>query len=261
MIVQKRREFLRLIRQHDHALASGRLALEWAGNGDAPEPLSHETVLGVSLHDVGWSRADDTPRWDPVTGGVVGFETFPVEERAALYEEGLAFVERVHGWSALLCTLHYAGFGVSEDFRRRQDARLARLRAAVCPTEADDARARRDLAFLRWFDDLSLVACLTGPLSLEPPAWLDTARLTSGPDGIAREVRWADESTLAIDPFPFRVPVTLEIPCRDLPGRLDDAEALRRGWDSAPWRRHPVRVTPPARIAEPGLDARRWTRI
>jgi hypothetical protein len=242
MIVQKRRESLRLIRQHDHALASGRLALEWAGNGDAPEPLSHETILGVSLHDVGWSRADEAPRWDPATGGVVGFETFPLEERAALYEEGLAFVERVHGWSAMLCALHYAGFGVSEDFRRRQDARIERLRAAVCGTEADNVRARRDHAFLRWFDDLSLIACLTGPLALEPPAWLSTARLEDGPDGVVRETRWIDESTLAVHPFPFRRPVGLEIPCRDLPEKLRDAVALQRAWDAAPWRRHQVLV-------------------
>jgi hypothetical protein len=244
MIVQKRSRSLRIIRQHDHALASGRLALEWVGNGEEPEALSLETVLGVSLHDVGWSRADETPRWDPMTGGVVGFETFPADERAALYEEGLGFVERVHPWSALLCTLHYAGFGVSEEFRRRQDARLERLRAVTFGVPADESRARHDHARLRHFDDLSLVACLTGPLALDPPAWLDAARVAKGPDGKVRDVRWRGQGTLTIAPFPFRRAFVLEVPCRDLPPRFAGPEALEEAWEAAPWRLHQVRFAP-----------------
>ncbi|MGQ0719947.1 MAG: DUF3891 family protein [Candidatus Eiseniibacteriota bacterium] len=244
MIVQKRTGSLRLIRQHDHALASGRLALEWVGNGAKPEALSLETVLGVSLHDVGWSRADETPRRDEASGGVVGFETFPAEERAALYEEGLDFVERVHPWCALLCTMHYAGFGVSEDFRRRQKARRERLERTLPLGPEDVVRARYAHACLRHFDDLSLVACLAGPLALDPPPWLDADRVAKGPDGILRDVRWRDEEAMTIHPFPFRQPVVLEIPCRDLPLRFEGPEELRAAWDAAPWRRHQVRLVP-----------------
>lgn len=249
MIVQTRSGNLRLIRQHDHALASGRLAHEWTGTSSEPAPLSHEAVLAIALHDLSWREADRAPRRNAATGEILSFETWPVQERIALYSAGLDEVERIHPYAGLLGSLHYGGFLAKEheDFGRREAARRDRLRAELGPAAPDEARVRSDLAWLRFFDLLSLFICLTGPAAVRAaPDWLAAAKVGAAPAGIQLALRWAEEDTLLVDPFPFRAPVDLRIPCRDLPlAPFSTDEALRAAWDAAPPASHDIRITRP----------------
>jgi hypothetical protein len=246
MIVQTRSRTLRLIRQHDHALASGRLAHDWVGFGAEVRPLAHEAVLGITLHDVGWLEADGSPRLDPDTGSPVGFETFPDDDRRRLYTHGLDLVERIHPYAALLGSLHYARFRMPEGFLAAERARQDRLRERLGPDASDDTRVRSDLACLVLMDDLSLVACCAPPATVEAPDWLAPERVGHRRDGTRFTLGWRGETELVLDPFPFRAPVRLRIPCRDLPReRFADAAALARAWDAAPRATHAVDVVPP----------------
>jgi hypothetical protein len=244
MLVQKRTGSLRLIRQHDHALASGEMAAAWIGNDAAPAPLGAAAILGVALHDIGWMGADRRPRFDAATGSVVGFETFPRADRAVFYSEGLELMERVHPYAGLLGALHYVAFPMPDDFVARESQRKERLMRQFAASPAEAGRILEDYALLVQFDDLSLFVCLTGPLSLAPPAWLDADRVGEGADGVARTLTWRDEHTLAIAPFPFRGELELAIPCRDLPDRFESEATLHESWERTAEGRHRVRLVP-----------------
>lgn len=250
MIVQTRSRALRLIRQHDHALASGGLAHEWTGldRGGDRAPLSLDAVLAVALHDFAWSRTDRLPRLDPDTGSALGFEEHPKEERVAFYSAGLDEAERIHPYSALLGSLHYGGFVAARAypaFTAGERARQARLRGELSLGPEADARIESDRLHLRLFDNLSLFVCLTNPSSRKPPAWLAPERVGVTPDGERIRLRWKDDGILLVDPFPFRAPVELRVPCRDLPAtRFESEEDLRAAWKTAPATAHRVTLCP-----------------
>lgn len=156
MLVQRRGRTLRLVRQHDHAMAAGRMAHAWRGLGprgrrgpaDGPGAagagsdggrLPFRLVLAVALHDVAWRELDRRPRLDPERGRPFGFDEHPLAEKLEAYRRGLDEMEAVDPWLGLLGSLHYASF-VGEDgagaFLRREESRRRRLRAALAAREA-----------------------------------------------------------------------------------------------------------------------------
>jgi hypothetical protein len=245
MVVQVRRDAFRVMRQHDHAIASGALAAAWIGTGDRPAPLPFQAVLGIALHDLAWRDADALLRRDPATGGVLSFLEHPREERLRFYAAGIEAAERIHPYAGLLASSHYAGFawGEGEPFVQRERERQARLRRAL---GIDDDRARGELRlhrlFVGLFDDLSLFACLAGPASLARPAWLLPGDAADAPEGSRLRLAWRDAETIAVVPFPFRDAVDLAIPARDLPRvAYEDDATVRRAWEEAPPIVHRIR--------------------
>jgi hypothetical protein len=245
MVVQVRRDAFRVIRQHDHAIASGALAAAWIGTGDSPAPLPLEAVLGIALHDCAWRDADAVPRRDPATRAPLSFLEHPREERLRFYAEGIEAAERIHPYAGLLGSFHYSGFasgGGGEAFVRSERERQARL----CRELGLDDRAldplRLHRLFVTLFDDLSLFACLAGPASLARPSWLLPGDVADAPASARLRLSWRDGATVAVDPFPFREAVDLAIPARDLPRmEYEDDAALRRAWNGAARIAHRIR--------------------
>ncbi|MGH2569908.1 MAG: DUF3891 family protein [bacterium] len=248
MVVQIRRDAFRVIRQHDHAIASGVLAAAWIGTGARPAPLAFEAVLGIALHDCAWRDADAAPRRDPATGAPLSFLEHPREERLRFYAEGIDAAERIHPYAGLLASFHYAGFardGDGKAFVRSERERQARLcrEIGIDGRTLDALRVHR--LFVTLFDDLSLFACLAGPESLARPSWLLPGDVANVPDGARLRLSWRDGGMIAVDPFPFREAVDLAIPARDLPRiRYEDDAALRRTWEGAAGIAHRVRFLP-----------------
>lgn len=246
MVVQVRRDTLRLVRQLDHSLASGRMALEWAGPGTAAPP-PFDVALAIALHDLAWSLEDREPVWDRERRAPMSFLTIPDERRTALYAGGLDRVERIDGAAAILGSLHYSRFaGEHEDatFLAGEAARRARIRARLRSDPGDAAwKAASDL--LRHLDDLSLFVCLAGPGCEAPPSWLTADRVARAPGGAVHALEWLHDGALALTPFPFRREVALSVPCRDLPRReYRSAEDLRAAWEDATPRSHDVTLRP-----------------
>ncbi len=237
MVIQVRRDTYRVIRQHDHAVASGTLAHDWVGCDDRPVPLPLEAILGVALHDWAWSDADSWPRHDPATNGILSFLSHPRDERRGFYAAGLDEVERMNPYAALLGSLHYAGFesDESEAFVKGERARQERLRRRLGIGADQEETLRRHRDYLSLFDDLSLFACLTGPASLDAPSWLAAEEIGRTPEGAQLALRWSGDETIMVAPFPFRRAVALAIPCRDLPRTdYEDDAAVRTAWEAAP---------------------------
>lgn len=251
-MVQRQDEGIRLIRQHDHALASGTLAHLWANR------LPHRLVLAVSLHDVAWRPLDRRPRRHPDTGRPCGFVEHPLPEKLEAYRAGLDEMEAVDPWVGLLGSLHYSSFleeGEARGFLAHEEERRARLREELelrargpGDREAIRDRAGHQLRWLKFFDGLSLRICLTPPVVPRDavPAWLDPEGPVRPPEGRALDLEWRTPGRLAVRPWPFAGRrLRLELPWRELPGDpFPDDAALRRAWEDAErgvWRPELVR--------------------
>lgn len=259
MLVQVRRDGMRLVRQHDHALMAGALARSWDADGPEGPGLPFRVVLATALHDLAWRELDAEPRYDPDRGRPFSFDAYPLEAKLSAYRAGLNRVEEISPWAALIGSLHYASFlGEAEApwFLASEAERRERLRAGLeRPTvraddgrpaagsgevgaggESLDRRARRDLGWLKFFDGLSIRLCLTAPGGREEelPRWLEPDRPLSPPgDGGELRLAWLDPGAATLEPWPLVGPVALEVPVRELEAtRYGDAGELRRAWRS-----------------------------
>ena len=212
MIVRETPDSFVLVKQHDHALASGEFARRWA---DEPRPLE-STLYAIAHHDVAWRGPDAEVRWNEEAGRPYSFVDYPPELKVRAYAEGLAWVEERDPYAACLCSMHYETllrrFGGSEaearfveDEARRQE----RLRAGM--GEEELGNLERNLNLLRLCDGLSLFVCLNEPGGDEdPPPY---------PEGFEFEGErylpvWEDRRTLRLDPNPFSGSFEVAIPYR-----------------------------------------------
>lgn len=266
MIVQARTDGLRLVRQHDHALAAGELAHAWRRTASGPLPF--RLVAAVGLHDVAWRELDRRPRLDPETGRPHAFDTYPLGPKLRAYAAGLDEMEEVDPWIGLLGSLHYTSFleeeaaprflAAERERRGRLKARLRERRetgpedgAGRRPGEAGPGvgdgtrRIRRHLRWLKFFDGLSLRLCLAPPAVPDEalPGWLDREAPLTSPDGGELAPLWRGEGRVELGSAPLAGPVELELPVRDLPRRsYPDAPALEAAWREAPERIWRLRV-------------------
>jgi hypothetical protein len=212
VIVRETPDSFVLVKQHDHALASGEFARRWA---DEPRPLE-STLYAIAHHDVAWRGPDAEVRWNEEAGRPYSFVDYPPELKVRAYAEGLAWVEERDPYAACLCSMHYETllrrFGGSEaearfveDEARRQE----RLRAGM--GEEELGNLERNLNLLRLCDGLSLFVCLNEPGGDEdPPPY---------PEGFEFEGErylpvWEDRRTLRLDPNPFSGSFEVAIPYR-----------------------------------------------
>lgn len=271
MLVQVRRDGMRLVRQHDHALMAGALARGWGAAGPKGRPRPFRLVLATALHDLAWRELDAEPRFDAERGRPYGFDEHPLEPKLAAYRTGLNRTEEISPYAALLGSLHYASFlgaGEASGFLSFEEERRERLLAelarppleearvpapgggeAGAPGPALERRVERDLAWLKFFDGLSIRLCLTAPGGLEDelPPWLEPDRPLEPPEGgEPLRLAWEGPGTATLRPWPLAVPVRLEVPVRELGARrYADAAALRRAWQSAEERQWRLTLRPP----------------
>ncbi|MFW6200696.1 MAG: DUF3891 family protein [Gemmatimonadota bacterium] len=257
MLIQSRRDRLRLIRQHDHGLVSGELAAAWEGSLGSGA-WDRVVVLAASLHDLGWRELDETPRWNHDTGRPYDFLDFPPEAKYEAASEGIDRIEELHPYAAVLASLHYSTFGSPgrpSDFAGDEEDRRVELLDSLGDEAPGPRQIQADLQALRLFDNLSLFLCLTPPgaEASSRPSWLtpDLLRLPpwavsergsagevagtvgggAGPEsgsdpgdesGDGREasihLTWLDDESVTLDPWPFREDtLEVKIPFRDLP--------------------------------------------
>ncbi len=227
MIVRERPGSFVLVRQHDHALASGVFAEHWE---ERPRPY-RSTLYAVANHDVAWRDLDREVRWNERTGRPYAFTDYPPEPKVRAYAAGIDLVEAEDPYAACLCSMHYETlvrrFGRSEPearFAESEARRQARLRDGM--TDGEASHLDRNLRFLRLCDGLSLFVCLNEPGQQgQPPPYPEGFRF----DGTAFEPVWESERTLGLRPNPFSGPFDLEIPYEEIgkDGRPLGSGALR----------------------------------
>ena len=210
MIVREKDDSYMLIRQHDHALASGEFAKHWARK---PRPFK-STLYAIAHHDVAWQGPDARVRWNEETGRPYSFLDYPPEPKVRAYTEGLDRLEKRDPYAACLCSMHYETLvrrlGRSEAEERFADAeswRQARLRAEMSAEELENLEY--NLRLLRLCDGLSLFVCLNEPGADDyPPPYPGGFELS----GERFRPVWEDRRTLRLDPNPFSEAFGLTIP-------------------------------------------------
>ncbi len=210
MIVREELDSYVLVRQHDHALASGELARHWA---EEPRPLE-ATLYAIAHHDVAWRGPDARVRWNEESGRPYSFVDYPPERKVGAYAEGLDWLEERDRYAACLCSMHYETlvrrFGRSEVEARFADAesrRQARLRDGMSGEELENLEP--NLRLLRVCDGLSLFVCLNeAGYNDEPPPYPGGFELS----GERFEPVWEDPSTLRLAPNPFSEPFGIGVP-------------------------------------------------
>jgi hypothetical protein len=221
------------------------MALEWTCVDGRPVPPG--AALGIALHDFAWAEEDVEPVWDPKTRGPVSFLSIPDARRIALYSTGLNRLEAIDGYAALLASLHFSRFADEPEwaaFREHEAERRRRIARGLGIAD-DDPELLAHFDLLRHLDDLSLFVCLAAPGSLTVPGWLTVERVTASAGGRLHVPEWAGPDTVRLGPFPFRRPVVLAIPCRDLPRRpYADAADLAKAWGEAVPSSYEVRLVP-----------------
>jgi hypothetical protein len=256
MLVQARFDgCLRLFRQHDHALLSGELAMNWVGIEREPHLLPFDLVLATALHDLAWCDLDRTPTLDPESGRPHTFHTLPLEPKLAAYALGLDQLERLSAYSAFLASLHYTSFRETESVKAFQAAeadRRRRLGSARDVEARSDEQLLEELAYLQLFDNLSIFLCLSPPSVDvgEQPDWVDDLRHLTSPSGTIFHFTWLDEDLLHVDPFPFREALPLQLRYRELSQQeFESEEELARAWAAAPELSWMVWLRPAPRLA------------
>jgi hypothetical protein len=210
MIVRETHDSYVLIKQHDHALASGEFAKHWARR---PRPLE-STLYAIAHHDVAWREADARVRWNEEAGRPYSFVDYPPEPKVRAYAEGLDWLEERDPYAACLCSMHYETlmrrFGSSEAEERFADAEIRRqekLRVGMSEEELENLEY--NLRLLRLCDGLSLFVCLNEPGGDDrPPPYPGGFELM----GTKFEPVWEDRGTLRLDPNPFSGAFDLSIP-------------------------------------------------
>lgn len=247
MIVRPLNGSLRLFEQVDHAAVCGTLARSWRPElGEVPETV----VTAAAVHDDGWREWDRQPRLDGETGKPHPYSDMPGSDYRDVWERCLA-----RGWArgdeiGLLVSLHGMRFFASREGprdraillaeRARQAGALARLGAAdTRPAEPSPPWGVWH-AWIYFWDALSLFMC--GEFG---DAMQQSVPRSSG-KSVEIGCRRAETGRIVLEPFPFRDPVELEVPYRDLArATYSSQEALDQALAGAESGRLPVLLTPP----------------
>ena len=210
MIVREKADSYVLIKQHDHALASGEFAKYWARE---PRPLE-STLYAIAHHDVAWREPDARVRWNDEGSRPYSFVDYPPEPKVRAYAGGLDWLEERDPYAACLCSMHYETLvrrlGRSEaeaSFAEAESRRQERLRAGMSGEELDNLEY--NLGLLRLCDGLSLFVCLNEPGCEDyPPPYPGGFELS----GERFAPVWEDRRTLRLEPNPFSGTFDLTIP-------------------------------------------------
>lgn len=207
-----------MVKQHDHGILAGELAI-WFKEQHVPEEGRRDEVLwAVANHDRGWIDLDETPFWNDAEQAPYSFIDFPVVPKLTFYKRGLDEIEAHTPYGALLCSLHferlikisgldYPELTLYQEHEEERRSRIHRELEGSKPIGEDELYY--DARLLEFCDDLSLYMALNEPGSpkSEEHAWWREGFSGSEDFGFTSgrviTAEWKDKSTLLLEPFPF----------------------------------------------------------
>jgi hypothetical protein len=253
VIVVRRRAYLLLVGQLDHAAVAGNLAQAWGNERfEAAQPLA-PVVLAASRHDEGWREPDAALRYDPPRRAPLNFLDAGIDDYVRLYADGIGRIAALDAYAGLLTSMHGTGnvcgrWGVQPGVRLTgydEAAWAPVIRPYVLEQEALQSRLKLDLLglnprsrrsvferrlwanyeLLQVWDRLSLFLCRTDPGEM---ADADLGAAPTSGDGCRLEglrVGATGDGRAAVTPWPFtddRVDVV--VPTRTIPDREYEGE-------------------------------------
>jgi hypothetical protein len=216
-----------VIRQVDHARASGRFAAAFGNDTFAPLEPKELMVFVAAHHDEGWADVDAAPQRDPQTDLPYQFYEMPRPLVVPVHARSPEFNERHHPFCGLLASMHTWGlyhgrYGLADratiDSVSAADkpavlamlqgelARQARLQNQLAADPATRAWADESRVFncyqqLQFFDTLSLYFCMGDPAAPRQ-AMFRRVPLAVGAD-VTITVRPLRPGFYSLSPYPF----------------------------------------------------------
>lgn len=253
MIVHERENDFIMIQQHEHALLSGEMALQWKKDFLLRSKLREVADWAVAQHDRAWIPLDEHPSWNDEEARPYSFINFPMPEKLAAYQRGIEEVSSQSLYAGMLCSMHYQSF-LTEDsndplvrqFVQEEKQRQEKLFDTL---GMDIPRDIYDLHFhrLQFCDDLSLYICMNEPgvPKEKEVSWFKDGFRQSfhfAPDGMVAE--WLDDKQVTVDPFPFESPFDIEIPFRIVSKEQIERIGLDKAYHQAEIDYRPVTFIP-----------------
>lgn len=238
MIVYEKEDAFILIAQQDHARISGDLVSAWQDSLFHSAERREELNLAAYEHDSSWIDLDRIPLWNDAVNAPFSFRDFPGNIRFIFYSKGLDRVQETSEYASLLGSILYTT--LAEQFRNEDtvtfvEREFARQSAIIERLQLDVKLLQLHAKALLLCDELSLFACMEQPGTLREnyewfanglSYWFDR----SGQTQLIPE--WIGESTIELDPFPFRGAVETAISFKEVRKpditRYGIAEAYRR---------------------------------
>ncbi len=221
MIVREHGDQFLMIKQHDHALISGEMVLQWKKTFLLRSKLREEADWAIAQHDAAWIPLDEHPKWNDEKNQPYTFIDYPLKEKLDAYCQGIEEISKQTLYGAMLCSMHYQSFFSrdSEDARIREfveaqeqkQEQLFNQMSMEVPKDIYQLHFKR----LQFCDDLSLYICMQEPGAAkeEEISWFKDGFpqvFDFAPQGI--KARWVDESKVAVHPFPFEKPFKVAVP-------------------------------------------------
>ncbi|MDO3408334.1 DUF3891 family protein [Saccharibacillus sp. CPCC 101409] len=255
MIVRETDQSFVLVKQHDHAKFSGEAAERFADkfymmervekSPGMPEVTKDAIVLGVTEHDRGWIRPDDTAVWDDHLHAPYSFNEYPMLPKVTFYQMGIDELEEKHPYAALLSSLYYSVFediqtSEREDcvaFVHHEEERQQRIRSAYTGVQEETLLLHRQV--LQTCDGLSLYVCLNAPgigKEDEHP-WFKDGVPGSEPfgGGGLLQLSWQDDRTVKADPSPFDREFTATLREKHVPKDRIREVGVAKAYEEAEW--------------------------
>ncbi|WP_202077328.1 DUF3891 family protein [Caldalkalibacillus salinus] len=253
MIILEHDQQFHLVKQHDHAQASGQIARQMNIPRLTFDSRTDDVYIAVDEHDRGWIDLDETPIWNDKTQTPFSFEDYPLYPKLQFYRLGLDEVEVQSPYAALLCSLHYASFfeDVQDSkalaFYEQERTRQRRLLQQLALWEEDDHEAIDTFYdLLQFCDHLSLFICLsTVDKEEENFRWQDNGfrQRFEHLDFEHIMPRWVDESTIALTPFPLHEPTRVTVKEKILTASEIEQHGLADAYHAASYREREVLLT------------------
>lgn len=261
MVIRETEEAFVLVQQHDHAEFSGEAAARFADrfymmerveeSPGMPEVTKDAIVLGVTEHDRGWIRPDDTPIWDDHLHAPCSFNEYPMLPKIVFYRMGVDELEEKHPYAALLSSMYYSVFediqtSEREDclaFVHHEEERQQRLSAKYSGVQQETLLLHRQI--LQTCDGISLYVCLNAPgiAKEDEHPWFKDGVPGSEPfgGGGLLQLNWQDESTVKSDPSPFDGPFSAKLREKHVPKARIREVGIAQAYEEAAWSEREIR--------------------
>jgi hypothetical protein len=242
MIISRQGGKLVLIRQEDHAVQVGEIAIKW-GNEKFQKLLKHESVsFAIEKHDSGWKEPDDEVLFNKETKRPLNFMEVQLPEHVKFYETGYRNTLEKDPYAGMMLGMHWIGlytsrFGYDPTFTYKVPENLVDFMNQTLSSiqkEWVDIKLKywtyqqkfsefedhvwMQYEFFQVMDRLGLFMGLNDATK-EKVLTLGTVRMTRDSDPVEVTAKSTGNGSLILSPFPFEEEFETSIPARRIEDR------------------------------------------
>ncbi len=250
MIIRESTRGFVMVRQHDHALLAGDIALHFRKEFFSSPVFFEETMQAVYQHDRSWIYMDDVPLWNDLHQAPMAFMEYPALPKITFYKIGLDEIEAMNAYAGLLCSLHYTSFfsqplrQEEKDWLAYEQDRQSKLRATA--QVSDEALLLLHFQLLQLCDNLSLYVCLNKPgieKSQEHPWYrqgFHKSEAFSSEQQKPLTASWLDAKSIQVTPSPFDGPFQTKLIYKEVSKEALHQKGMREAYEKAPWQEQEI---------------------